>query len=216
MWNSHSSVGLAQTIFYTPALLAAIILLFRRRYEKPKWQWVVLLIFSIGKTLQDWHCWNDNLIFGSPSYVWNSPNRIRFQFCFGGVDYRHSYTSRSWRYSSPGCPDSAYCSNVNHLSLQKKLVELTLFFSQKLDFPTNKPFKAGIIATRAIFLVGIATLIGGSILLGNYKNSNDVSLGSKLAKAGYLIITVVLFFAKCWATGLWLIFKRLSPNSRKV
>jgi hypothetical protein len=47
MWNSHSSVGLAQTILYIPAIIAAALLLFRRRHEKPLIQWVVLQIFSV-------------------------------------------------------------------------------------------------------------------------------------------------------------------------
>jgi hypothetical protein len=47
MWNSHSSAGLAQTIFYIPAIIAAAFLLFRKRQERPLIQWVVLQIFSI-------------------------------------------------------------------------------------------------------------------------------------------------------------------------
>ena len=47
MWIAHSSIGIAQTVFYIPAIIAAALLLFRRRHEKPLIQWVVLQIFSI-------------------------------------------------------------------------------------------------------------------------------------------------------------------------
>jgi hypothetical protein len=48
MWNSHSSVGLAQSIFYFPAIFAAALLLFRR-HGSPRMPWVALYAFSIGE-----------------------------------------------------------------------------------------------------------------------------------------------------------------------
>jgi len=48
MWTPHSSVGLAQSIFYFPIIISAALLLFRR-HTRPRMPWIALYMFSIGK-----------------------------------------------------------------------------------------------------------------------------------------------------------------------
>jgi hypothetical protein len=73
-----------------------------------------------------------------------------------------------------------------------------------------------ILANRGITLAGIATLIAGSVLIGNYKDAHSVSLGEKLVKTGYIIITIIIFFIACFAAGFWMNRRKLSRNGVKV
>lgn len=88
--------------------------------------------------------------------------------------------------------------------------------SKAIDFPTDRHFKWVIVCTRLIFLVGIGLLVGGSCLIGNYKEPDSVATGLKLAKAGYIIITFVLVLTATWISILWFLLEKLTSNSRKV
>jgi len=85
-----------------------------------------------------------------------------------------------------------------------------------LDFPKNEKFRKSIILLRLIFLVGIGLLIAGSSLIGNYKDLSSVTLGIKLAKAGYLVFVFVLAVLVTFAGVLWLKMSLLCPDSKKV
>jgi hypothetical protein len=91
-----------------------------------------------------------------------------------------------------------------------------LLSSEAIDFPSSPIFERTIIGIRAFFMVGIATLITGSALIGNYKSSKSVSLGLKLAKAGYVIIASVLSTIFAVSVVLWFKTHLVSSNSKKV
>jgi hypothetical protein len=85
-----------------------------------------------------------------------------------------------------------------------------------LDFPTNERIRKSVVFLRLIFLVGIALLIAGSSLTGNYNDVSSLKLGLKLAKAGYLIFVFVLA-ALVGGTGLLLAkSEMLCADSKKV
>ena len=69
---------------------------------------------------------------------------------------------------------------------------------------------------RIVFLIAIALIVAGSCLLGEYKNANDVKSGISLAKAGYVVIVVVLAFIAGFDGLFWSKYSKLSPDSRKV
>jgi hypothetical protein len=93
----------------------------------------------------------------------------------------------------------------------------SLTYDRKLvDFPGSEFFRKLFIFTRLVLGAGIATLVAGSALIGDYNKPDSVLLGSKLAKAGYLIITVIVFVIWGYAAFLWTKWATLSPSSRKV
>ena len=69
---------------------------------------------------------------------------------------------------------------------------------------------------RMVFLLSVALVIAGSCLLGEYKDANDVKLGTSLAKAGYIVIVAVLAFITGFDGFLWSEYSKLSLDSRKV
>jgi hypothetical protein len=85
-----------------------------------------------------------------------------------------------------------------------------------LDFPKNEKLRKSIVYLRLIFLVGIALLIAGSSLIGNYNNASSLRLGLALAKAGYMIFIFVLVVLVAGAVVLWMKRKILCTDSEKV
>jgi hypothetical protein len=69
---------------------------------------------------------------------------------------------------------------------------------------------------RLLFLTGIALLIAGSVEIGNYNVPSDVSLGIKLAKAGYIILVVIVAWLAGFDVFFWTQHSSLSPSSQKV
>jgi len=69
---------------------------------------------------------------------------------------------------------------------------------------------------RLLFLAGLALLIAGSVLIGNYKNTDDVKTGLKLAKAGYIVIAVIIAIVFAFDVFFWSRSKSLSHTSRRV
>jgi hypothetical protein len=51
MLDQHSQVSIAQIVFYVPAVIAAVTLLFFRRAVKglPRYAWYVLTLFTLSK-----------------------------------------------------------------------------------------------------------------------------------------------------------------------
>jgi hypothetical protein len=69
---------------------------------------------------------------------------------------------------------------------------------------------------RVFFGCGIALLVTGSCFIGSYTTPNDVVIGEKLVKAGYLVLAGVLAVV---ATFTGIIRRRgwaVSPSSIKV
>jgi hypothetical protein len=87
---------------------------------------------------------------------------------------------------------------------------------QALDFPKNDRLRRSILFLRVIFLIGVALLIAGSSLVGQYNNASSLKLGLKLAKAGYLIFVSVLAVLVAGAGVLWMKRKTLCADSNKV
>jgi uncharacterized membrane protein len=86
-----------------------------------------------------------------------------------------------------------------------------------VDFPTSEKLRKSIALLRVIFLVGIGLLVGGSSLIGNYKDQSSVKLGLHLAKAGYIVFVCVLAALLAFAGFLLAKMKgHLSVDSKKV
>jgi hypothetical protein len=73
-----------------------------------------------------------------------------------------------------------------------------------------------IVLLRCIFFVGIGLLVGGSSLIGDYKESSTVALGLKLAKAGYIVLVFIVALFAVSSAILSLRRNSLSADSRKV
>ena len=67
-----------------------------------------------------------------------------------------------------------------------------------------------------VFLISVALVLAGSCLLGEYNDTNDMKSGTNLAKAGYIVIAVVLAFITGFAGAFWSKYSELSLDSRKV
>jgi len=85
-----------------------------------------------------------------------------------------------------------------------------------IDFPKNEKFRKFIILLRLIFLVGTGLLVSGSSLIGNYKDGSSVTLGLKLAKAGYLVFVCILAILSIFAGGMWFKRRLLCSDGKKV
>lgn len=69
---------------------------------------------------------------------------------------------------------------------------------------------------RMVFLISVALVVAGSCLLGEYNDTNDVKSGANLAKAGYIVVVVVLAFITGFDGAFWSQYSELSLDSRKV
>ena len=49
MLNAHAKIGIAQIVFYVPAIAIAVYLLFFR-HGRPRMPWILLFVFSIGES----------------------------------------------------------------------------------------------------------------------------------------------------------------------
>lgn len=59
------------------------------------------------------------------------------------------------------------------------------------DFQDSSSQRSIIIICRALFSIGVALLVAGSCLAGQYTTPNLPSIGVKLVKAGYIVVTVI-------------------------
>jgi len=69
---------------------------------------------------------------------------------------------------------------------------------------------------RIVFLVSVTLVVAGSCLLGEYTDENDVNSGTSLAKAGYIVIVVVLALLAGFDGFFWSKYSKLSSDCRKV
>ena len=49
MLNAHAKIGIAQIVFYVPAIAIAVYLLLFR-HGRPRMPWILLFVFSIGES----------------------------------------------------------------------------------------------------------------------------------------------------------------------
>jgi hypothetical protein len=73
-----------------------------------------------------------------------------------------------------------------------------------------------VILTRILFLIGVVLLIAGGCFVGNYKSANQVSLGDKLVKAGYIVVAAILAILIAFQAYLCSYGARLSRISTTV
>jgi hypothetical protein len=85
-----------------------------------------------------------------------------------------------------------------------------------LDFPKDDRLLKSIAFLQFTFLVGIALLIAGSSLIGNFEDASMLKLGLTLDKAGYLIFLSVLVVLVAGAGVLWMKRKTLCADSKMV
>lgn len=89
--------------------------------------------------------------------------------------------------------------------------------SHALDFSMSERFRKSIVLLRVVFLAGIGLLVGGSSLIGNYKDPPSVKVGLNLAKAGYIVFVCVLAALMVFAGVLRAKMRQaLSIDSEKV
>jgi uncharacterized membrane protein len=84
------------------------------------------------------------------------------------------------------------------------------------DFPNSNKMRKAIVLLRIIFFVGIGLLISGSSLIGNYKDLSSVTLGLKLAKAGYIVLVFIVALIAASSAALSLKWNSLSTDSHQV
>ncbi|KAF2100488.1 hypothetical protein NA57DRAFT_74095 [Rhizodiscina lignyota] len=82
-----------------------------------------------------------------------------------------------------------------------------------IDFPEHKRIEIQIIALRVILLVGVTLVIAGSCLQGNYNNASDVSTGTKLSKAGYILFAAIVGAIIAFDLLFWTKREGLAHNS---
>lgn len=87
---------------------------------------------------------------------------------------------------------------------------------QAADFQHNSSIRYGLILSRVLFFVGIALLIAGGSLEGNYNNESSVMTGLKLVRAGYIIIAVFVGCLLAFQVYFWRRAARLSLTSMTV
>ena len=82
-----------------------------------------------------------------------------------------------------------------------------------MDFPKNERLHKTIVALRVVLGIGIVLLVSGSCLLGNYKVTSSVSTGTRLVKAGYIVIAMVVAGLAGFNVFLWLLRSLMSRES---
>jgi protein-S-isoprenylcysteine O-methyltransferase Ste14 len=84
------------------------------------------------------------------------------------------------------------------------------------DFEESRSQAKAIILGRALFLLSVILLIVGGIYVGQYKDAGSVSLGTRLVRAGYIAVVVLLTYLIGFQAFLWTRRKLLSRSSRTV
>src|SRR5271170_6275221 len=108
MLNEHSKVGIAQTVFYVPALASIIYLNFHHGFRERSW--ILLLIFSCSEYCRKRSITEYLHPHPSASCWWYHGDRIstRPQQCRS--HHRNYYSTRSWGAASLDCDHEA-CKN---------------------------------------------------------------------------------------------------------
>ncbi|THC94048.1 hypothetical protein EYZ11_006457 [Aspergillus tanneri] len=188
MLTEHSKASIAQIVFWVPAVIPALILLFHR-HGAPRVPWVILLLFSIIRIT----CGIVVII------LQNNPSDVGLIIAArvllnAGVFPLIAATFGLLLivYISP-----AYSPGHQHRQDINKIVRVIR------DFQGDKKIRNAFIFLRVLFITGIALVIAGGSLEGNYWDPHDVSLGFKLTKAGYILVTIfeaglIYFQWYCW------------------
>ncbi|RHZ59261.1 uncharacterized protein CDV56_106529 [Aspergillus thermomutatus] len=84
------------------------------------------------------------------------------------------------------------------------------------DFKSNKSLRLPMSVSRILFVVGIALVIAGGSLTGNYTDADSVRTGHTLTKAGYIVVAVFMACLVLFQGYFWRQYASLSRASRTV
>ncbi|KAE8378011.1 hypothetical protein BDV26DRAFT_292613 [Aspergillus bertholletiae] len=167
MLTEHGKASIAQVVFWAPAVIPALILLFHR-HGAPRMPWVILVLFALIRIT----CGIVVIV------LQNRPQDV------GLIIAAHVLL------------------NAGVFPLVAAAFGLLLIVIIR-DFPDDKRIRNAFIFLRVVFITGISLVIAGGCLESNYWDPHDVSLGYKLTKAGYILVTIfeaslIYFQWYCW------------------
>lgn len=84
------------------------------------------------------------------------------------------------------------------------------------DFDEDRLRFKAVVFARFLFLTGVVLLVVGGVYVGQYKDPSSVMLGSKLVRAGYIVVVVLLAYLISFQALLWSQKAHLSHSSRTV
>ena len=79
-------------------------------------------------------------------------------------------------------------------------------------FRESSKLRFVIIFTRVLFLIGVALVVAGISLEAQYTKPNTVSLGLKLAKAGFIVVTVIFLTLLGFEAYFWMNLAKLGKS----
>lgn len=195
-WDQRSFVGLFQAIFYVPALLVAAYLLFHK-HGRPRMPWISLTIFSTVR------------LAGGIILIVYENNRNSIGLTIVAILFQGTGVI-------PLIVSSTGMLRIMQVPFSSSYLQILTLRSKFLDYRDNSHLSRAFIIMRILFLAGIVLLIAGSVELGNYNVPSEVSLGLKLAKAGYIILVVIIAWLAGFDVFFWTQHGSLSPSSQKV
>jgi hypothetical protein len=89
-------------------------------------------------------------------------------------------------------------------------------FSIVYETKNNKTLGLPMSVSRFLFIVGIALIIAGGSLTGNYKDADSVKTGHTLTKAGYIVVAVFMASLVLIQSHFWRQYDSLSRPCRTV
>ncbi|KAL1965849.1 hypothetical protein VTN77DRAFT_5170 [Rasamsonia byssochlamydoides] len=188
MLTDHSKVSIAQIIFYVPAVLLAAWLLFHRHAHR----------HGQGQ--------------GRPRLAWFVLMVFSLVRVVGGIIvilYENQPENISLTVAA------IVLLNAGVFPCIAATIGL-IWIIIATDFQHDSSLRYGLILSRILFLVGLALLIAGGSLEGNYKNPTDVTTGLKLIRAGYIIIAVFVGCLLAFQVVFWWNVGRLSLSSLTI
>ncbi|GIC92450.1 uncharacterized protein Aud_008916 [Aspergillus udagawae] len=84
------------------------------------------------------------------------------------------------------------------------------------EIKNNKTLGLPMSVSRFLFIVGIALIIAGGSLTGNYKDADSVKTGHTLTKAGYIVVAVFMASLVLIQSHFWRQYDNLSRPCRTV
>ncbi|KAH8705236.1 hypothetical protein BGW36DRAFT_421802 [Talaromyces proteolyticus] len=192
MLNQHSQVGIAQIVFYVPAVLAAITLFLFRKQVKglPRFAWYVLTLFTLVRLaggivviLYENNSSSTGLAIASVILL----NAGVFPCIAATIGFIKIMLVQNT------FPDLVFATTFSK----------TMPHSTHIDYKHDRVLHYLVVTSRLLFLAGIGLLVGGGVLEGNYNDQSSVQTGIKLSRAGYCVVaafvgTLLLFLAFFW------------------
>lgn len=73
-----------------------------------------------------------------------------------------------------------------------------------LEYSASQMLRKAVILIRVGFFIGIALLVSGGVLIGMYETPELPAVGSKLLRAGYIVLAFILLLMGVFATFFWI------------